>query len=309
MATLGKDFAGTWSAFGDDMDVYEALIEAEDDNDDVPSLMSDYLDLATELEADIGYVDEVVEKKQYVVFEPGLCRAKATILHQFEDDDDEPDADAIYVVNPPMPDSAEDPYNLKHIIIPATVLAMAVATTKSVDVGFAWDMYDSGASHHMLLSQTDFMAFTEIELFSLTATNREAFVAIGIGGLLVSVPNGNKSMKMKFTCVLYTPTIGFTLISVGCIDDTGYFSLFGNGKCQLSSPDGKVIGTIPKTGGLYRTEHISINASANYAVRSTSLKDLHVTCGHISAHALKDLYCHGLFPDIQLTDLSTNFEC
>src|SRR6266850_4357792 len=111
----------------------------------------------------------------------------------------------------------------------------------------------------------DFMAFTEIEPFSLTAANHEVFVAVGIGDLLVSVPNGNKSMKMKLTCVLYTPAIGFTLISVGCIDDAGYFSLFGNGKCQLSSPDGKIIGIIPKTGGLYCTKHISINVSANYA--------------------------------------------
>lgn len=52
------------------------------------------------------------------------------------------------------------------------------------------------------------------------------------------------------------PALGFMLISVGCIDDAGYWSTFGRGICQIKTSDGMLIGNILKSGGVY-TDHMS----------------------------------------------------
>ena len=52
-----------------------------------------------------------------------------------------------------------------------------------------------------------------------------------------------------------------------------------------------------------------MSGSAHVAMKTMSLKELHVVLGHISAHMIKDLYRHGRIPGIQLTDTSTDFEC
>ncbi|KAF8222311.1 hypothetical protein L208DRAFT_1323365, partial [Tricholoma matsutake] len=52
--------------------------------------------------------------------------------------------------------------------------------------------------------------------------------------------------------MLYTPSIGLTLISIGQIDDAGFFCLFGNRHCKICRRNGELIGTIPKRQALYR---------------------------------------------------------
>lgn len=61
------------------------------------------------------------------------------------------------------------------------------------------------------------------------AANRESFMVNRIGEMIISTPNGKGITKIKLTHVLYTPVLKFTLISIGCIDDAGYFSTFGGG--------------------------------------------------------------------------------
>ena len=124
------------------------------------------------------------------------------------------------------------------------------ATTKS-SVKCAWDMYDLGASHHTSPCQEDFINFEVIPAKPLTAANKEKFMAEGIGEMMIRLPNGDKEVKMRLTQVLYTPALSFMLISVGCIDDTGYWSTFGGGMCQIKTSDGTLIGNVLKSGGVY----------------------------------------------------------
>jgi hypothetical protein len=44
-----------------------------------------------------------------------------------------------------------------------------------------WDLYDSGASHHMCPHRDDFTTFELIPPYSLTAANKESFQAHGVG--------------------------------------------------------------------------------------------------------------------------------
>jgi hypothetical protein len=67
----------------------------------------------------------------------------------------------------------------------------------------------------------------------LTAANKEIFMAVGMGDMVMSILNGDKEAKMKLSRVLYTPVLGFTLI--GRIDKAGYFSTFGGGKCEIQT--------------------------------------------------------------------------
>ena len=85
------------------------------------------------------------------------------------------------------------------------------------------------------------------------------------------------------------PSIHPRLVSIGCIDDTGYFCNFGDGRCEITKWTGEVIGCIPKTGGLYRTLHAPPTANAAHKLPHMSLHELHDRYGHIAADALLDL--------------------
>ena len=79
----------------------------------------------------------------------------------------------------------------------------------------AWDLYDSGVSHHMSPQREDFINYEEIPKKPLTTANKEIFLAVGMGDMIVSILNRDGEAKMKLTWVLYTPALGFTLISIG----------------------------------------------------------------------------------------------
>jgi len=58
-------------------------------------------------------------------------------------------------------------------------------------------------------------------------------------------PNGVETSKLQLTEVLYSPQVGYTLVSIGNLDDKGFTVTFGGGKCVVTGPDGKQIGEIP----------------------------------------------------------------
>jgi hypothetical protein len=69
-----------------------------------------------------------------------------------------------------------------------------------------------------------------------------------VGDIAITVPNGDSVTKMKLTKVLYTPDVGFVLISIGRIDDAGYFATFSGGRCKILNPKENIIGVIQKSG-------------------------------------------------------------
>jgi hypothetical protein len=127
-----------------------------------------------------------------------------------------------------------------------------MASLPKVTNGKLWDLYDSRASHHMMPIREDFMTFQATTPKTMTAANQQEFKADGIGDIIISVPNQLAVSKIHLTSVLYTPSVSLTLISVGQIDDAGYFCLFSNGRCEICRGDGELIGIIPKWQALYR---------------------------------------------------------
>ena len=70
--------------------------------------------------------------------------------------------------------------------------------------------------------------------------------------MVIDLPNGVDVSQLRLTEVLYSPEVGYTLISVGRLDDCGFEVKFGDGKCTITSPDGEKVGEIPKENGLYK---------------------------------------------------------
>ena len=98
-------------------------------------------------------------------------------------------------------------------------------------------------------------------------------------------------------------------MSVGRIDNAGFYSTFGSGRCEIRAPDGCLIGKIPKSGGVYRSPHISLVSTALAGIRQVSLDELHRRMGHIDVRAMRDLVKHGAIDGIVLTGNIKDFEC
>ena len=105
--------------------------------------------------------------------------------------------------------------------------AFAAMLTEIVQSTGHVDLYDSGTTKHLSTYHDQFTTYHDINPNSFTAANKQKFLAIGAGDMVIDVPDGLDISKMKLTEVLYSPEIGYTLISVGHLDDEGFTAIFG----------------------------------------------------------------------------------
>ena len=104
--------------------------------------------------------------------------------------------------------------------------------------------------------------------------NKRSFKAVGKSEMVIDIPNGVNVSQLRLTEVLYSPEVGYTLISVGCLDNNGFSLLFGGGKCTIMGPDGEYVGSVPKTtSGLYHVAHEPVMANA--AIKTLSVDQFH----------------------------------
>jgi hypothetical protein len=167
------------------------------------------------------------------------------------------------------------------------------------------DLYDSGSTQHLSPYRDQFVTYQDIPPRSFSAANQQEFHAVGSGEMIIEVPLGADVSKMKLTEVLYSPEIGYTLISVGRLDEAGLTATFGNGQCELRNSEGEHIGSIPKSGkGLYRVIHESVDRSyadsANAATTNLTPMEFHRRMGHISPAIAKRLVTHGFVTGVSL---------
>jgi hypothetical protein len=128
--------------------------------------------------------------------------------------------------------------------------------------------------------------------------------------IIVIVPNEDSSTKIKLMKVLYTPDVSYVLVSVGQIDDAGYYNTFGGGRCEIADAKRKVIGIILKKGGVYRTYHVPKMGSGLVAISLKSMMcELHARLGHMNVDNLKGLLRQGLIKGVEVINLNEDFEC
>ena len=172
------------------------------------------------------------------------------------------------------------------------------------------EVYDSGCTKHISPYQEDFRNYTEISPKSFRAANKQNFRAVGMGEMTIDVPDGADFSQLHLKEVLYSPDVGYTLISIGNLDEEGFSAEFAGGKCVLTGPNGDHVGMIPKTSkGLYRVEHES--EAANTAEEKLTLMQFHRRMGHISVDTARKLVMKGFVTGVCLDENRNdeNFFC
>jgi len=100
------------------------------------------------------------------------------------------------------------------------------------------ELYDSGCTQHISPYLSNFETFAEIPPKAFRAANEQTFSATGKGEMVIDVSDGAQSSQLCLTEVLYAPEVGYTLISIGWLDDKGFSATFLGGKCLIQGPDG-----------------------------------------------------------------------
>src|SRR6266702_2189929 len=118
-------------------------------------------------------------------------------------------------------------------------VAAAVITTVSDDRGERVELYDSGATRHISPYKSDFSSYTPLDPpIYLNAANQQRFPAVGVGRLSVLAPNGGTHSTITLSEVLHAPAVGYTLVSIGALDQKGYRTSIGGGHLELYAPGG-----------------------------------------------------------------------
>ena len=168
------------------------------------------------------------------------------------------------------------------------------------------EIYDSGCTKHITPYRNSITSFVKIPPKSFRAANKQSFKAIGTGEMMIDVPNGTNISQLRLTDVLYAPEIGYTLVSIGRLDDKGYTVYFSDGKCVIKDPNGECIGTIPKdSNGLYKVTHREDKVAheedeAHEVHEVLTLDQFHRRMGHISFEVARKLVDKGFVTGVRL---------
>ena len=96
------------------------------------------------------------------------------------------------------------------------------------------ELYDSGATRHISLYRDSFETYSDIAPKPFTAANKQVFSTTGMGDMIVEVPNGYNVSHLCLTEVLFSREVGYTLVSIGRLDELGFSTTFAEGFCYSS---------------------------------------------------------------------------
>jgi len=159
--------------------------------------------------------------------------------------------------------------------------AAAVITPAEVITAPRAELYDSGASRHISPYKADFISYTTLSPpLYLNAANQHKFPAIGMGMLIVKTPVNRRESILYLYDALYAPSVSYTLVSLGALDEEGFMSHIGDGHLRLTSLSGELIANVAcNASRLYKYEH---SPEYVHAVELLSVMELHHRLGHIS---------------------------
>ncbi|KAG2075890.1 hypothetical protein BDR04DRAFT_1149618 [Suillus decipiens] len=180
----------------------------------------------------------------------------------------------------PSPQSSgSDTYPFTELDIPDELTAGVSNGHKKE--GHATEFYDSGSMCHISPYKELFESLLPIFPKLFTAANKQSLNAIGVGEMVIEVLNGVDVLKLCLTKVLYSLEVGYTLVSVGCLDKLSYSITFADGTCAIHDQAEDIVGQIPKSHwGLYCVVHEQ--ESMNSATKTITIMELHKWMGHIT---------------------------
>src|SRR6266702_1065200 len=187
-------------------------------------------------------------------------------------------------------------------------VAVAIITPVSNDRGEHVELYDSGATCHISPYKLAFLSYTTLDPpIYLNATNQQKFPAIGVSSLAIHALNGGSQSTIILSEGLHAPTVGYTLVSLGALDQKGYCTSIGSGHLDLFGPGGHHVARILWTvRGLYCITHPGESA---HAVETISVMELHCRLGHIAPTSARALVKKGLVTGVKLDPDSREAQC
>ena len=166
------------------------------------------------------------------------------------------------------------------------------------------ELYGSGCTKHISPYHKNFNNFTQIPLREFLAANKQSFSAIGKGKMVIDIPKDTDVSKLWLKEVLYSPEVGYTLVSICRLDEKGFLATFSSRNCTIHGPKGEWVGEIPKTNrGLYKTEHEPAE-EVNLAEEILTVDKLHWCLGHISLKSTQKLVKDGFVTGLKLEPTS-----
>jgi hypothetical protein len=122
------------------------------------------------------------------------------------------------------------------------------------------------------------------------------------GVMETSVSNGKSLTKLLLCGVLHVPSMGLTIVSVGCLDEAGYGIFLRGNACHIYNISKTIIGQIPPaTNRLYWVEH---GDTMFHWTDLLPLEELHCKLGHIAPKAVKRLVKEGIIEGVELDGYS-----
>jgi transposase InsO family protein len=170
------------------------------------------------------------------------------------------------------------------------------------------ELYDSGATRHISPYKNDFTAYSLLSppMF-LNTTNQQRFLAVGTGKLAIHVPNGRGETELILNNTLHAPSIGYTLVSLGALDEEGYKAHIGGGYLELIFPHGEHVGHVTRTYKcLYKVSHPKDSANT---VEILTIMELHRRLGHIATSSACKLVESGAITGVKLDPSSQEAAC
>jgi len=161
------------------------------------------------------------------------------------------------------------------------------------------ELYDSGTTRHITPDRDHMLNVRSIPPKSFTAANQQKFSTTGVGDLIIEIPNGAEISKLCLTEMLYSPEVGYMLVSIGRLDELGLSTMFADGYCTIRDVNGKTIRCIPRSmKGLYHVVHEGEHAAA--AMERLTVMEFHRRMGHIVPSVVQRLAEQGLVSGLKI---------
>ena len=140
---------------------------------------------------------------------------------------------------------------------------VVVVTSSEAEPASHIELYDSSCSTHITPYHEYLENYSEITPKTMNIANKQSFHAVGKENMTIEVPNSTKTSELKLTKVLYSPEVGYTLVSIGKLDKCSFQYSFGNRKYSIFMKKENKTGEIPKNAhGLYKYTSKLLTANA-----------------------------------------------
>lgn len=117
----------------------------------------------------------------------------------------------------------------------STSEAASVAASFYAQGSAPW-MLDSGCTRHMTNNLNDFTEYTPFKspsIATLADNAKTTMATLGSGKVYGTTIIDGKRLKLELNGVLYCPTIAHRTISISCLNNKGFSTVFGNGQSRI----------------------------------------------------------------------------